>query len=69
MSTVSGLDEVDIGDFATELQDAKNLLQIGIESSTLKRQIYQRLAIKYLNDARQEIKDQIAREIDAQFTS
>ncbi len=67
--SVAGLDEVDIGDFATELRDAQNLLQIGIESSTLKRQIYQRLAMKYLNDARQEIKDQIAREIDGQFTS
>src|SRR6476661_8246314 len=28
---VSGLDEVDIGDFATDLQDAKDLLQVGIE--------------------------------------
>ena len=67
--SVTGMDEVDIGDFASELQDARSLLQIGIESSTLKRQIYQRLAVKYLNDARQEIKDQIAREIDAQFTN
>jgi hypothetical protein len=67
--TVSGLDEVDIGDFGAELQDAKNLLELGIQSPTLKRQIYQRLAMKYLNDARQEMKDQIAREIDAQIVS
>jgi hypothetical protein len=66
---VSGLDEVDISDFATDLQDAKDLLQIGIDSPTLKRQIYQRLALKYLNDARQEMKDQIAREINAQFSN
>lgn len=66
---VTGLDEVDIGDFATDLQDAKDLLAVGIESPTLRRQIYQRLAIKYLNDARQELKDQIAREIDAQLAS
>jgi hypothetical protein len=65
--SVAGLDEVDIGDFATDLQDAKELLQVGIQSTTLKRQVYQRLALKYLNDARQETKDQIAREIDAQF--
>ena len=65
--SVTGLDEVDIGDFATELQDAKSLLNLGIESATLRRQIYQRLAVKYLNDARQEVKDQISREIDAQF--
>ncbi len=64
---VSGLDEVDISDFGTELEDAKNLMQLGIESPTLKRQMCQRLAFKYLNDARQETKDQVAREIDAQF--
>ncbi|MBV9939495.1 MAG: hypothetical protein JO150_13390 [Acidobacteriaceae bacterium] len=65
--SVTGLDEVDIGDFGTELQDAKNLLQLGIESPTLKRQVYQRLATKYLNDANQEIKDQITQEINVQF--
>jgi hypothetical protein len=64
--TVSGLDELDITNFATELQDATNLLALGIQSPTLKRQIFQRLALKYLSDARQEMKDQIAREIDAQ---
>jgi len=67
--SVAGLDEVDITDFGSELQDAKNLLELGIKSTTLKRQIFQRLALKYLNDARQETKDQIAREIDAQFLS
>jgi hypothetical protein len=63
---VSGLDEVDISDFGTELQQAANLLQLGINSPTLKRQIFQRVALKYLNDVRQELKDQIVREIDAQ---
>lgn len=67
--TVTGLDELDITDFGTELQDATNLLGLGIESPTLKRQIFQRLALKYLSDARQETKDQIAREIDAQVMS
>jgi len=65
--SVAGLDEVDISNFGSELQDAKDLLQLGIESPTLKRQICQRLALKYLSDARQDTKDQIAREIDAQF--
>jgi len=64
---VCGLDEVDISDFGTELQNATSLLQLGIQSPTLKKQIYQRLALKYLSDARQETKDQIAREIDAQI--
>ena len=66
---VSGLDEVDITDFSTDLQDAKDLLQVGIDSPTLKRQVYQRLALKYLNDARQDMKDQIAREINAQLST
>jgi hypothetical protein len=65
--SVSGLDELDIGDFGTELQEAANLLQLGITSPTLKRQIFQKLAFKYLSDIRQETKDQIAQEIDAQL--
>jgi hypothetical protein len=65
--SVTGLDEVDISDFSTELNNATSLLSLGIESPTLKREICQRLALKYLNDARQETKDQIAREIEAQY--
>jgi hypothetical protein len=65
--SVSGLDELDIGDFGAELQDASSLLGLGITSPTLKRQIFQKLASKYLSDARQETKDQIAREIDEQL--
>jgi hypothetical protein len=65
--SVSGLDEMDIADFGTEMQDARNLLSLGITSPTLKRQIFERLAFKYLSDARQEVKDQIAREISAQL--
>jgi hypothetical protein len=67
--TVSGLDEVDIADLGTELDDASKLLQLGITSPTLKRQIYQRIALKYLSDARQETKDQVAQEIEAQVVS
>ncbi|MBV9304634.1 MAG: hypothetical protein JOZ45_00755, partial [Acidobacteriaceae bacterium] len=65
--SVTGLDEVDIKDFASDLQDARDLLQLGIESPTLRRQIYQRLAIKYLDDANQETKDRITHEINVQF--
>ena len=67
--TVTGMDEVDISDFGTELQQASGLLQLGIDSPTLKRQVFQRLAMKYLSDASQEIKDQIGREIEAQLTN
>ncbi len=63
---VSGLDEFDIGDFSSELDDAQRLLSLGIDSPTLKRQIFKKLALKYLCDARQDIKGQISAEIDAQ---
>lgn len=64
---VSGMDEFDIGDFSSELQDAQALLGMGIESITLKKQIYRKLALKYLCDARQDVKDRIGQEIDAGF--
>ena len=63
---VSGLDEFDIGDFSTDVADAQQLLNVGVDSPTLRKQIYTRLALKYLCDIRQDIKDQIVREIDAQ---
>ncbi len=61
---VSGLDEFDIGDFTNELADAKELLAMGVDSPTLKRQVLKKLAFKYLCDVRQELKDRIGREID-----
>jgi hypothetical protein len=62
---VVGLDSFDITSFSTEAADAQSLLNIGIESPTLKKQVYKRVALKYLCDARQDIKDRIAEEIDA----
>jgi len=62
---VSGLDEFDIGDFGVELDNAKNLLALGIRSPTLKQQMFKKLAFKYLSDSRQELKNAIAAEIDA----
>jgi hypothetical protein len=61
---VSGLDEFDIGDFGNELDDAKKLLDLGIGSETLKTQVFKKLALKYLCDARQDIKNRVAEEID-----
>jgi hypothetical protein len=63
--TVSGLDEFDIGDFSAELEDGMKLLGLAGGSATLRKQILKRLSLKYLCDVRQEIKDQIAQEIDA----
>ena len=61
---VSGMDEFDIGDFGAELEDARKLLELGIGSETLKRQVFKKLAFQYLCDARQEIKNRVAEEID-----
>jgi hypothetical protein len=61
-----GLDEFDITDFSTEASDAKSLLSLGIKSPTLIKQVQKRVALKYLCDARQEIKNRIAEEIDAE---
>ena len=66
--SVSGLDEFDIGDFGTELADAQTLLGLGIESPTLKQQIFQKLAFKYLCDVRQDVKEQIANEIESRIS-
>lgn len=61
---VSGLDEFDIGDFSTDLEDAERLLKLGIPSQTLRQQMFKKLAFKYLCDVRQELKNAIAQEID-----
>ncbi len=61
---VAGLDEFDINEFGTELDDARKLLELGIASPTLKKQVFKRLALKYLCDARQEVKNQVVAEIE-----
>ena len=65
---VSGLNEFDIEDFGVELANAKQLLELGIESQTLKRQLFKKIALKYFCDSRQEIKNMIADEIDASLS-
>jgi len=61
---VSGMDEFDIGDFSVELDNARSLLALGIESPTLQKQVSKKLALKYLSDVRQDLKDRIAAEIE-----
>jgi hypothetical protein len=62
--SVTGMDEFDITDFGTELSDAKELLGLGVESPTLKKEIFKKLALKYLSDSRQDVKDRIVGEIE-----
>jgi hypothetical protein len=62
--SVTGMDEFDITDFGTELTDAQALLGLGVESPTLKKEIFKKLALKYLSDSRQDVKDRIVGEIE-----
>ncbi len=62
--SVSGLDEFDVGDFSSDLEDARKLLALGIDSTTLRKEVFKKLASKYLCDSRQEVKDRIAQEIE-----
>ncbi len=63
--SVTGMDEFDIADLGTELDDAKNLLALGVASPTLKKEMFKKLALKFLSDARQDVKDQVVAEIEA----
>ena len=59
------MDEFDIGDFSAELADAEQVLKLGIKSPTLQKQVYKKLALKYLCDVRQDLKDRIVAEIES----
>jgi len=61
---VAGLDEFDINELGSELDDARKLLDLGIGSETLKKEVFKRLALKYLSDARQELKNVVTGEIE-----
>ena len=63
---VTGMDEFDIADFSTELNDAEKLLALGMNSPTLEKEVFKRLALKYLSDMRQDVKDKIVQEIEAE---
>jgi hypothetical protein len=63
---VVGMDEFDINDLGTELGDATQLLALEIGSETLKKQVFKKLALKYLSDERQEVKNRVAEEIEHQ---
>jgi len=60
----TGMDDFDIGDFASDLADAERLLSLDIPSPTLRAQVLRKLSAKYLCDVRQDIKDRINVEID-----
>lgn len=61
--SVAGMDEFDMADFGTELDDARQLMALGVESPTLKKEAFKKLALKYMCDSPQAVKDRIAAEI------
>jgi hypothetical protein len=61
---VRGLDQFDIADLSTELQDAQQILQIVPDSPTFRKEVQKRLALKMLDDSEPALKNQIVREID-----
>jgi hypothetical protein len=62
--SVGGLDDFDISEISTELSDAQQLLALGVDSPTLKKEIFKKLALKFVSDARQDVKDRIVEEIE-----
>ncbi len=65
MPDVAGMDEFDIDDFGTSLENGAKLLALGAPSDTLRKQVFKRLAFQYLADARQEVRNRVAQEIDS----
>ena len=61
---VAGLDEFDFGEFEEELEQGRQLLELGIASPTLREQVFKKLALKYLCDIHPQLKNQICREIE-----
>jgi hypothetical protein len=63
---ITGMDQFNDPDFSEELANAAGLQELGIRSARLDREIRKRVAMKYLEGASQETKNEVAREIDGQ---
>ena len=61
---VSGLDEFESAISAPIWTMPRSYLELNIGSKTLVKQTFKKLAFKYFCDVRQEVKTQIAKEID-----
>ena len=61
---VSGLDQFDIKDFTEELANAQTLSTLVTGSSTFTKEMQKRLALRYLEDINQDVKDRVAAEVD-----
>jgi hypothetical protein len=61
---ITGLDRFDVRDFTEELENAHRLRNLEIGSGTFLKEMQKKLALKYLDDSSQEIKDRVAGEIE-----
>ena len=61
---VHGLDQFDVKDFSDELESARRLRDLDIGSGTFSREMQKRLALKYLEDSGQEVKNRVVAEIE-----
>jgi hypothetical protein len=61
---VSGLDQFDVKDFAEELENAARLRLLEIGSGTFLREMQKRVALKYLEDSSQGVKNVVVGEIE-----
>ena len=62
---ITGMDQFEEPDFGEELENAQGLQKIGIGSPRFEKEIRKRVALKYLESASQETKNEIVREIEA----
>ena len=61
---ITGMDRFDAPAFSEELENAAGLMKLGIESSRFHKEVQKRVALKYLEDATQETRSEVIREID-----
>ena len=61
---ITGLDRFDVKDLAEELENALRLRSLEIGSQTFQKEMQKKLALKYLDDSSQEIKNRVAGEIE-----
>lgn len=62
---VGGMDEFERTDFGEELEAARGLNELGIPSRRFASEVQRRVALKYLEGASQETKNQVLEEIEA----
>ena len=62
---ITGMDQFEEPDFGEELENVRGLQEIGIGSPRFEKEVRKRVALKYLESASPETKNEIVREIEA----